>query len=416
MARVLLLLLVVLALAGAPFALGSQALSVLTTALIAALFAVAFNLLSGQAGMLSFGHAAYFAIGGFSVIHAMQAVEAGSLWLPTPLVPLAGGVGGLAIGLIAGVFATRRSGAYFSMVTLAIAELLYSVAPTLVGLFGGESGLSSMRQPWGRFDYGSDAEVYYTILIWTAVCIGLLYVYNQTLFGRLTVGLRESERRLSFLGYNVNHTKIVVFAVSAMFSGVAGGLLAFATESANYSTLAMGTSASVILHTFVGGPTVFLGPAVGAILFTAFGSLVSDLTRNWLLYQGVAFVLIMLFMSEGLVVLFLNIVNEARERDVRSLWLRARLLIGGLLTGAGFVFAMELFSRILDRDYQTQLARANVWPPVRAFGMSWAPADPLTWIYPAVGLLLGIALICATPPRHDRAADSAAALGDEPAQ
>ena len=117
--------------------------------LIAALFACAFNLLAGQGGMLSFGHAAYFGVGTFATIHAMNALGGAGL-LPTPLMPLVGGVAGLLFGLVAGWFATMRSGVYFSMITLALAELLHALAPHLKGVFGGEAGLSAMRMPaWG---------------------------------------------------------------------------------------------------------------------------------------------------------------------------------------------------------------------------------------------------------------------------
>ena len=128
--------------------------------LIAALFACAFNLLAGQGGMLSFGHAAYFGVGTFATIHAMNALGGAGL-LPTPLMPLAGGVAGLLFGLVAGWFATMRAGVYFSMITLALAELLHALAPHLKGVFGGEAGLSAMRMPAWGFTFGSDVEVYF---------------------------------------------------------------------------------------------------------------------------------------------------------------------------------------------------------------------------------------------------------------
>lgn len=378
---------------GAPLVLKSHSVGVLTTALITVLFAMAFNLLSGRAGMLSFGHAAYFAIGGFAVIHAMQAVESGAIWLPTPLLPLVGGVAGLIGGLCAGYFATLRSGVYFSMVTLALAELLHAIAPNLGGIFGGEVGLSTMRMPWMSFDYGSETQIYYTVLAWVVLSIGLLYVYNQTLFGRLTVGLREAERRVSFLGYNVHHTKIIVFAVSAMFSGIAGGLLAFTTESVNYSMLGMGMSASVVLHTFVGGATVFFGPAVGAFIFALFGSLVSDVTKNWLLYQGILFVLIMMFMGDGLAMLWMRIMNEFKERNWGALRWRALLLVPGALATAGAITVLEFVSRILDQQYATIVSRTNAWPPVPLYGLSWDPTSATTWLAPLLAMAVGIGLI-----------------------
>src|SRR5690606_24281851 len=124
--------------------------------------------------------------------------------------------------------------------------------------------------------------------------------YTRTPLGRLTLGLRENSHRLRFLGYNVHGVGTVVFALSAMFSGVAGGLQVISNESANYVMFDPALSAAAVLNTYIGGVQVFLGPALGAALMTFFGYAVSDLTRSWLLYQGILFVLVMMFMPTGL--------------------------------------------------------------------------------------------------------------------
>src|SRR5690606_6192584 len=154
-----------LVLAALPFLLSQGLLNAAIQMLLAALFASAYNLLCGQAGMLSFGHAAYFGVGAFATVHAMNAVGGAGL-LPTPLMPLAGAVGGLVFGGIAGWFATQRSGTYFAMITLAIAELVHSLAPHPKGIFGGEAGISPMRMPAWGFAFGSTTQVYYLTLAW----------------------------------------------------------------------------------------------------------------------------------------------------------------------------------------------------------------------------------------------------------
>ncbi len=410
--RLLTMVFAVAVLAAAPFFMTSYFLSVLTNGLIAALFAVAFNLLAGQAGLLSFGHAAYFSAGGFAVIHLMKAVESGSVSFPTPLLPLVGGLAGLLIGVVAGLFATRRSGAYFSMVTLAIAELLYGLAPGMPGILGGEAGLSSMRMPWLALDFGSDEQVYYVVLAWAAVSTGLLYAYNQTLFGRLTVGLRESERRLSFLGYNTHLLKIVVFAVSAMFSGVAGGLLVFSMESMNYSMLGLGTSYAVILNTFIGGSSVFLGPAIGAVFVTFFASLASDVTRNWLLYQGLIFTLIMMFWGDGLVAKAVGIAQDAAAGRMAGLVRAVRLLPAVVCTGFGLVLGVELLSAMLDRDYRAAVERSGAWPPITVFWYRWSPAAIVTWAAPLVAIIVGV-LLARLATQHRKHVGAPPALGSE---
>ena len=140
--------------------------------------------------------------------------------------PLIGAAAGLAAGIVAGWFATQRGGVAFAMITLAIAELLHALAPQLKGLFGGESGISAMRAPAWGLTFGSTVQVYYLTLAWVLVSIGLLYFHSLTPAGRLTLALRENGHRLRFLGYNVHGLGVSVFAISAMFSGVAGSLQA----------------------------------------------------------------------------------------------------------------------------------------------------------------------------------------------
>ena len=356
--------------------------------LIASLFAVAFNLLVGQAGMLSFGHAAFYGIGAFAVMHLMLAVENG-LAFPTPLLPLAGGLAGLGLGLVFGYFATIRSGVYFALVTLALAELLHSLAPQLQGTFGGEAGISSMRMPFGPLDFGSTLEVYYLTLFWTLLSLALLFAYTRTAFGRLTLALRENEQRVRFAGYNVHATKVVVFAISAMFSGVAGGLLAISQEVSNYTIFGMGVSSAVVLHTFIGGSTVFLGPAVGASLLTLFGFVASDLTRSWLLYQGIIFVLVMLYAPYGIGGIIGAHLRLGPWLKVSELAVPYALaLVAALLLAAGVVFVIEAIEVLFSDEYAVLRRDAGgSLPPFELFEQSWSVQSPLTWAVPI--LLLG---------------------------
>lgn len=375
------------ALALLPAALPPNVVGAMSSMLIAALFALAFSLLVGQGGMLSFGHAAYFAVGCFATVHAMQAVDAGTLRLPTPLLPLVGGLAALVVGTVAGFFATLRSGVYFSMVTLAIAELFHATAPSLQGLFGGESGISSMRQPWAGIGFGSEVEVYYLVLAWVAASALALYLYTRTAFGRLTVALRENERRIAFLGYDVHRTKMVVFSVSSAFAGIAGGLLAVSNESANYLLFNMSYSANVVLFTYIGGVGTFMGPAIGAAAMTLFGHAVSDITRQWLLYQGLIFIVVMMYAPAGIVG-FVQQQGGQMLRGEGPRWThRLAMLAPMAVIAAATVFLCELAGTVFSRDYQAQLARTRNWEPVALFGRAWSPDHALTWIAPAAALL-----------------------------
>ncbi|WP_353475793.1 branched-chain amino acid ABC transporter permease (plasmid) [Salipiger sp. H15] len=393
--RTLLILaaLLVLLIAVPPF-LGLGWQNALVNVLIASLFALAFNLLIGQAGLLSFGHAAYFGVGAFAALHLMLAVEDG-LPFPTPLLPLAGAAAGLLVGLVAGYFASMRSGVYFALVTLAIAELFHSLAPRLEGLFGGESGVSSMRMPWQGFSFGSMLEVYYMTLAWVVLCGLGLWAYTRTPFGRLTLALRDNEQRVRFLGYNAHASKVIIFAVSAMFTGIAGALQAISNETANYSLFGSIVSSQVVLQTFVGGATVFFGPVIGATAFALFSFLVSDLTRSWLLYQGLIFVLIMLYAPTGIGGVVHHHIRNRHQLDWARLagpYLMA--LAGGLLIAGGVVFLVESASVLFGEEYaRLRHAAEGGLPPYALFGAEWSPASVLTWIIPAALLAGGIAVL-----------------------
>ena len=384
----ILLLVLLLALVVVPAVVPVSMVNAAIQMLIAALFACAFNLLCGQGGMLSFGHAAYFGVGSFATLHAMNALNGHGL-LPTPLLPLIGALGGFICGVCAGWFATKRAGVYFSMITLALAELLHSLAPHLSALFGGEAGISSMRSPAWGLDFGDATQVYYLTLVWVVMSIALLYAFTLTPMGRLTFALRENGHRLQFLGYNVHRLRVLVFALSAMFSGIAGGLQALNLESANYVLFDMHYSAEVVLNTYIGGVNVFLGPVLGAALMTFFGNAASDLTQSWLLYQGLLFVLVMMFMPSGLAGLVLAWSAQIR----RNGWLAVipaavTALLTAALVSLAVVFAIETLQRVFSQDYQALLIAGQPWPAISLFGRDWLPGSPLTWAMP---VLLGLA-------------------------
>ena len=375
-----------------PWLVSGSMLNAAVQMLIAALFAMAFGLLCGQAGMLSFGHAAYFGVGAFAAVHAMNAFGGEGL-LPTPLLPLVGAATGLVSGLLAGYFSTKRTGVYFAMITLALAELLHALAPHLKTVFGGEAGVSSFRMPAWGIEFGSLNDVYYLTLVWTLLSIGALYLFSKTPLGRLALGLRENAHRLRFLGYNTHVLGTLIFAVSAMFAGIAGALQSLNIEAANYVVLESHISTAVVLNSFIGGVRVFLGPAIGGAVMTFFGHISSDLTRVWLLYQGIIFVLVMMFLPRGIVgEIAERIKNPSREGLVQSA-LTLALRLGSLMIAAfGAVFLIEFAQRFLSTEYRATAGAGN-WPDISLFSQDWSPVSALPWALGLGLLALGIALV-----------------------
>lgn len=414
--RIILLAAGVAALAAAPLALSDGLVNAAISMLIAALFACAYNLLCGYTGMLSFGHSAYFGVGAFATVHAMNALGGAGL-LPTPWMPLAGAAGGLLAGLAAGWFSTQRTGAYFAMITLAIAELLHAIAPQLKDVFGGEAGISTMRMPAWGLSFGSTVEVYYLTLAWVLASLALLYLLTRTPLGRLALGLRENGHRLRFLGYDVHRIGVLIFALSGMFSGIAGGLQVLSNEAANYVVFDTSLSAAVVLNTYIGGVHAFLGPALGAALVTFFGYAVSDLTQSWLLYQGALFVLVIMFMPTGLAGLLALTGAFVRRHGPRAVAPCAGLyLLAGSACAAAAVFLTELLQRLFSQDYRSLAAAAGAWdwPAVELFGQAWSPTGAPTWLTPAALLALGWLCWRAGSAAAGRLRDAAPA-GQDPA-
>jgi len=384
-------LLGVLLLAALPALLPAGLLNAAIQMLIAALFACAYSLLSGRAGMLSFGHAAYFGVGAFATVHAMKAFGGAGL-LPTPLLPLVGALAGLGFGIVAGWFATQRSGTTFAMITLAIAELLHAIAPQLKGWFGGESGISTMRMPAWGLSFGSTQQVYYLALAWVLLSLALLYFHAATPMGRLTLALRENSHRLGFLGYDAHGLGVSAFALSAMLSGIAGSLQVVSNEAVNYVVFDAGVSAAVVLNSYIGGVGTFLGPALGAALMTFFSYAVSDATQSWLLYQGVLFVLVMMVLPGGLTGLVSTTARLVGRHGFAAVLPLALLALGAaLLLSAGTVFVVEAVQRIFSQDYRSLARMAASLPPITMFAHAWQPAAASTWLVPAALLATGAA-------------------------
>jgi branched-chain amino acid transport system permease protein len=363
--------------------------------MIAALFALSFSLAMGQAGMLSFGHSAYYGLGAFATLHLMKAVEGSLVTWPTPLLPLAGAAAGFLCGVALGWLATQRTGVYFAMVTLALAELLYTLAPTWNSVFGGEAGISTMRMNSWSINFASDTGVYYLTFAWVAVSTWCLWAFTRTPMGRLALAIRDNEHRVRFLGFNTHLAKTLIFATSTMFTGVAGALLAIANEATNYTIFSAQASANVVLQTFIGGAGTFFGPALGAAIMTFFARMTSDLTRSWLLYQGLIFVIVMLFVPDGIGGLISAHVRMLGKSAVRQLSLPYLLcLVVGALLAFGVIFTVESVHVVLSDAYSV-LRRANggALVPYPLFGQTFNPLSPWTWAIPVVSILAGAALL-----------------------
>ena len=281
------------------------------------------------------------------------------------------------------------------MVTLALAELLFTLAPTWNSIFGNESGLSTIRgASWG-FSFGPDIHVYYLTLVWCLISAWCMWAFTRTPLGRLALALRDNEHRVKFLGFNTHIARTLIFAISCMFTGVAGALMAIANESANYTIFSAASSSGVVLQTFIGGAGTFFGPALGAAVMTFFARVTSDLTRSWLLYQGLIFVLIMLFAPDGIGGLISMHSRKLKAGGWKHLVAPyAMAFVVGLLLVAGLVYTVESIHVVLTDGYIAQRkAAGGGWVPFKLFGTILDPRSAITWAIPILLLAAGALLL-----------------------
>ena len=286
-------LLSVLALSALPWLLPSKALAV--NVLIYGTFAVGYNLLFGYTGLLSFGHAAFFGTGAY--LTGMCIAHFGVGWLAA----LCGGVAGASVlSLVIGALSIRTRGIYFSMVTLALAQLVYYAALQASSWTGGENGLrgftvSKIDVAGFQIDFLNPLHKYFVVLLFTTLALWLVSRILNSSFGAAIEAIRENEARARACGYDVERTKLLAFVLSGSICGLAGGLSALHLAIVPLDTLHYQTSGLVVMMTLLGGTGSFFGPFVGALAFLVMEDVFSLWTAHWPLFVGAIFILFVLF-------------------------------------------------------------------------------------------------------------------------
>ena len=268
-----------------------------TVVVILGLAAMGLNLLVGTTGLVSFGHSAWFGIGGYAAALAQRYWFQGQMWLPL----LFSLVFTATLAAVVGFLVLRRKGVYFSLLTLALCALTFAVSFRWTALTGGEGGLGGIERgalgPWNLESHAG----YYAV----TACIAFFAVFallriERSPFGHVLRAIRENEQRASFQGYATNRYKLLAFVLSACVTGLAGGLLIFLHHLAAAESTTVAFSGEMLAMVVIGGMRSFLGPALGALFYMLFRELFSILTPNWLLYFGLVFVGFIIFSPTGL--------------------------------------------------------------------------------------------------------------------
>jgi len=346
--------------------------------------ALSYNMLLGQTGLLSFGHAVYSGLGAYFAIHTLNWIAAGKILLPVALVPLVGGLVGLVFAILFGYITTKKAGTTFAMITLGIGEMVFAASLIFPSFFGGEGGISANRvvgEPFLGLTYGPAVQVYYLIATWTLVAMIAMLALTQTPLGRLANAVRDNPERVEFIGYNTHMVRFMMFALSGFFAGIAGGLSAINFEIVSAESVGAQRSGGMLVAAYIGGVGVFFGPVIGAIIFTFFVVAISNMTKAWLLYLGLFFVAIVMVAPGGIASVVLMNLRVWKAGFMNWLWKPyAAVLATGLIALVGFVMVVEMTYKISD---------SGTGGKVSVFGVQIDAGTQTPWIVAAVVLTIG---------------------------
>ncbi len=367
----------------------SLALTMLSQIGYLIIICLSYNMLLGQGGMLSFGHAVYTGLGSFIAIHAMNLASKGSLPIPLVLIPLVGGVAGMLFAVLLGYVTTKKAGTTFAMITLGIGELVASMALMFPEFFGGEGGITTDRVYGGSFlgiTFGPAIQVYYLIAAYCFVCTAAMFAFTGTPLGRILNAVRDNPERVEFIGYNTQRVRYFAFIIAGFFAGIGGGLTAI-----NFEIITAADSVSVIrsggylLFTFLGGATFFFGPIIGAVLLVFASVLLSELSKAWLLYLGLVFLFMVMYAPGGVASLIMMNLRLAKFGKLRSLW---PSYLG--LAGTGLVAVLGA-ACMVEMTYHLQL-NAALGPVMTFLGATLDATALSSWFGSIFVLLTGLGL------------------------
>ena len=364
----------------------SLALTMLSQIGYLIIICLSYNMLLGQGGMLSFGHAVYTGLGSFIAIHAMNMATKGSAGIPLVLIPLVGGLAGAFFAILLGFVTTKKSGTTFAMITLGVGELVAAMALMFPEFFGGEGGITTDRvygTPFFGITFGPAIQVYYLIAAYCFVCTAAMFAFTGTPLGRILNAVRDNPERVEFIGYNTQRVRYFAFIIAGFFAGIGGGLATINFEIiTGADSLSVLRSGGYLLFTFLGGATFFFGPIIGAVLLVLASVLLSELSKAWLLYLGLVFLFMVMYAPGGIASLIMMNLRLAKYGKLRPLWVSYLGLAGTGLVGVLGAACM------VEMTYHLQL-NAAVGPEMNFLGATINAKSLTSWFGAGFVLLTG---------------------------
>lgn len=362
----------------------NSAITIMNQMAITIVFALSYNMLLGQAGMLSFGHAIYMGLGGYFAIYTMNWLSRTGTPIPLPFLPLFGGMFSLGVAMIVGSFSIRRTGAVFAMISLGVVELIASYAIITYGFFngGGVGGDRTYVSSFFDVAFIHQNEVYYLVIFWLLLSTLLMYLFTLTPIGRMANAVRDNPERAEFVGYSGYWVRFYSFCGAGFFAGVAGSLFAVTYEITTVENLNVEASGTILMVTFLGGVGFFFGPITGAIVFTILQTVLSLQTELWQLYTGILFIATVMFFPSGLTGVIAMHVQVYRSGKLTGL---LAPYFKTILPAVISIFAVAGFCEILFHSRNSAVGESQMT-------LYWATFDshnPAPWIISVVLTVAG---------------------------
>lgn len=355
---------------------------------IAIIVCLSYNMLLGQGGMLSFGHAVYSGMGSFLAIHTLNLVSKGSLPIPVSLIPVVGGLAGMVFAVLFGWVTTKKAATPFAMITLGVGELVWASSLMFPEFFGGEGGISGNRVAGAKtlgITFGPQIQLYYLIAIYTFVSTAAMFAFTRTPLGRMLNAVRDNPERVEFVGYDTQRVRYIAFIIAAFFAGVSGGLAALNFEIVTSEVVSGPRSGAYLLFTFLGGATFFFGPIIGAVLMVLAFVLLSELTKAWLLYLGLVFLFMVMYAPGGIASLIMMNLRVAAFGRLKELWVSyLALAVTALIVLLGAACMIEMV-------YHLKL-NAALGPELKFLGATLNAKGLTAWFGSGFVMLTGLGL------------------------
>jgi branched-chain amino acid transport system permease protein len=295
---------------------GEHYIHLVTRVIIFALFAVAFNLLFGVTGLLSFGQALFYGIGAYTTGMLVKATSPEYFLAFIVL----GGLVAAFVSIFVGLLSLRLTGVYFTMLTLAFAQLVWGLTFKLYHFTGGDDGIQAIPKP--AMLIGGNLKYYLFSFLIVTICLFIIWKITRSPYGMVLKGIRQNPQRITFLGMNVYKHELAAFIIAAFFSGIAGGLYAGLDGSIHPDMLHWPMSGNAILMAIMGGMGYFFGPVVGAAILTGLETIVGKYTEYWSFSIGVVVLIVVILAPRGILGIRMSLGGkkneEPKENEVAS--------------------------------------------------------------------------------------------------